>query len=182
MLILMYASKEEIARAHHAYLDGIGDAQGRIREHLRETGGPEADGSIESLRGIGLWFLKHLPETAEAASTSWIPTWWDPQLPPAGEDVETHSPFTRQQLRLIDEVHAYVVEVVMAHVPGAHWVVFKGGRKNVRNGDTVIQLDKRRQTYPLSLVYGSAIRVVLLDKPAEPALFYDIVRRDIDAG
>ena len=182
MLTLMYASKEEIARAHHAYLDGIDDAQGRIREHLRETGGPEADASIESLRGIGLWFLEHLPETAEPATTSWIPAWWDPQSPPADAEGGEHSPFTRQQLRLIDEVHAYVAEVVMAHVPGAHWVVYKGCKKNVRNGDTVIQLDKRRQTYPLSLVYGSAIRVVLLDKPAEPALFYDIVRRDIDAG
>jgi hypothetical protein len=183
MLTLMYASKEEIARAHHAYLNGIDDAQGRIREHLRATGGPDADGSLESLRGIGAWFLEHLPETAEPASTSWIPPWWDPQLPPAGDGVDTHSPFTRQQLRLIDEVQAYVAEVVMGHVPGAHWVVYKGCKKDVRNGDTVIQLDKRHQFYPRSLVYGSALDVALYDRPAEPTRFYDIVRRDIgDAG
>ena len=183
MLTLMYASKEEIARAHHAYLDGIGDAQGRIREHLRETGGPEADGSIESLRGIGQWFLEHLPETAEPMPTSWIPAWWNPQSPPSGDGVDTHSPVTRQQLRLIDEVHAYVAEVVMTHANKAQWVVYKGRRKNIRFGTTVIQLGKRRQFYPKSLVYKAAVNVVLLDKPVEAALFYDVVRQYIsDAG
>ena len=179
MLTLMHASKEEITRAHHAYLNGISDAQGRIREHLWETGGPEADGSIESLRGIGQWFLAHLPETAEPLATSWILAWWDPQSPPAGDGVDTHAPFTRQQLRLIDEVHAYVAEVVMTHVPGAEWVVYKGCKKDVRNGDTVIQLNKRRQFYPLSLVYKAALNEVLLDKPVEAALFYDVVRQYI---
>lgn len=183
MLTLMYASKEEITRAHHAYLDGIGDARGRIREHLRETGGPNPDGSVESLPGIGQWFLEHLPETAEPMTTSWIPTWWDPLVPVAGDGVETHAPLTRQQLRLIDEVQAYVAEVVLGHVPGAHWVVFKGSRKNIRFGTTVIQLDKKRQFYPKSLVYKAALNVVLLDKPVEAALFYDVVRQDIsDAG
>ena len=183
MLILMYASKEEIARAHHAYLDGIGDAQGRIREHLRETGGPEADASIESLRGIGSWFLEHLPETAEPMPTSWIPAWWNPLVLPAGDGVETHAPVTRQQLRLIDEVQAYVAEVVLGHVPGAHWVVYKGRRKDIRHGTTVIQLDKRRQFYPRSLVYKAALTGVLLAKPVEAALFYDVVRQYIsDAG
>lgn len=183
MLTLMYASKEEITRAHHVYLNGIDDAQGRLREHLRETGGPEADGSLESLRGIGAWFLDHLPETAEPASTSWLPAWWNPQSPPAGDGVDTHSPVTRQQLRLIDEVHAYVAEVVMSHVPAAHWVVYKGCKKDVRNGDTVIQLDKKRQFYSLSLVYKAALNVVLLDNFVRPTIFYDVVRRDIsDAG
>jgi hypothetical protein len=183
MLILMTASKEEIARAHHAYLNGIDDAQGRIREHLQATGGPEADGSIESLRGIGQWFLDHLPETAEAASTSWIPAWWNPLVPPAEAGVETHAPLTRQQLRLIDEVQAYVAEVVLGHVPGAHWVVYKGSRKDIRFGTTVIQLTKRRQFYPRSLVYKAALNAVLLDKTVEPTIFYDVVRRDIsDAG
>lgn len=180
MLSLMSASKEEIARAHNAYLDGVGDARGRIREHLRETGGPQADGSLESLLGIGTWFFEHLPERDEAAPTDWIPAWWDPTSPPAGEGVETHAPFTRQQLRLIDEVHAYVAEVVMTKASGSKWVVYKGGKKDVRNGDTVIQLDKHRQFYPLSLVYNSAINIVLLDKPVSPTIFHDEVRRAID--
>jgi hypothetical protein len=179
MLSLMSASKEEIARAHHAYLDGIDDAQGRIREHLRATGGPDPDGSIESLANIGPWFFEHLTERDEPVSTDWIPAWWDPQLLPAGAGVETHAPLTRQQLRLIDEVHAYVAEVVLNHASGAKWVVYKGGKKDVRNGDTVLQLDKRRQFYPLSLVYMAALKVVLLDNVVRPTIFYDVVRRDI---
>jgi len=179
MLTLMSSSKDEIARAHHAYLIGVGEARARIREHLRATGGPDADGSIESLGNVGQWFFEHLPERDEATPTDWIPAWWDPQLPPAGEAVETHAPLTRQQLRLIDEVHAYVAEVVMTHASGAKWVVYKGSKKDVRNGDTVLQLNKRRQFYPLSLVYKAALNVVLLDKFVSPTIFSDLVRRDI---
>jgi hypothetical protein len=179
MLTLMSASKEEIARAHHAYLDGFDDARARIREHLRATGGPDADGSIESLPGIGAWFFKHLPERDEAAPTGWIPAWWNPQVPPAGEDVETHASLTRQQLRLIDEVQAYVAEVVMTHASGAKWVMYKGSKKDIRHGTTVVQLDTRRQFYPLSLVYKAALNVVLLDKFVRPSIFYDVVGRDI---
>ena len=179
MLSLMSSSKEEIVRAHHTYLDGINDARGRIREHLRATGGPDPDDSIASLANVGPWFFEHLAQRDEATPADWIPAWWDPQLPPAGEGVETHAPLTRQQLRLIDEVQAYVAEVVMRHVPGAQWVVYKGSKKDVRNGDTVIQLDKRQKFYPLSLVYSSAVNVVLYNKPVRPTIFYDVVGRDI---
>ncbi|WP_146070139.1 hypothetical protein [Cryobacterium sp. Y29] len=180
MLILMTASGAEIAHAHDAYVNGVRDAQLRIREHFRETAGPNADGSLESLVKIGPWFFAQLPEMGETTSSEWIPPWWNPADPPAGAVGGNVSPFTRQQLRLIDEMHAYVAEVLMRHIPGAEWIVIKGSRKNVRFGTTVLKVSGSRQFYPLSLVYNSAINIVQLDKPVSPTIFYDEVRRAID--
>lgn len=180
MLILMTASGAEIARAHDAYVNGVRDAQLRIREHLRETAGPIADGSLDSLVEVGSWFFAHLPERSETSLSEWIPPWWNPADPPAEAEGGNVSPFARQQLRLIDEMHAYVAEVLMRHVPGAEWIVFKGSRKNIRYGTTVLRVSGRQQFYPLSLVYNSAINVVLLDKPVSSTIFYDEVRRAID--
>lgn len=180
MLILMTAAGAEIAHAHDAYVNGVRDAQLRIREHLRETVGPNADGSSKSLVEVGSWFFAQLPEMCETSSSEWMPPWWNHADPPADAEGGNASPFTRQQLRIIDEMHAYVAEVLMRHVPGAEWIVIKGSRKNIRFGTTVLKVSGRRQFYPLSLVYNSAINVVQLDKPVSPTIFYDEVRRAID--
>lgn len=53
------------------------------------------------------------------------------------------------------------------------------GGVHIRHGKTFIQLDKRRQFYPLSLVYGSALDVAQYKRRVEPTIFQDLVRSDM---
>lgn len=175
----MSTSKAEIAVAHVAYRKGIIAAQSRLREHHAATGGPRADGSVESLAEICGWFLKQLEDEQDDSSNAWVPAWWDPTKPLAGSGDERAGPFTGQQLRLIDEVHAYVAEVLMNEIPTAEWVIYKGSKKDLRNGSTVLQLKGRLRTYPLSLVYGAAIRLILLHKQVDERLFFDRIAEEI---
>jgi hypothetical protein len=43
-------------------------------------------------------------------------------------------PFTSSQLALLDEVKAYLGEVLTTAIPGAHWVIYKGHKQDFRNG------------------------------------------------
>jgi hypothetical protein len=179
MLNLMSASKAEIAVADAAYRRGIVLAQARLREHLLAAGGPEANGSVESLAAIGSWFLQHIQDADDGSVVESIPAWWDPSFPVAGSGVEGDGPFTGQQLRLIDEVHAYVAEVLMNEIPGAQWEIYKGSKKDLRNGSTVLKLKGHLQAYSLSLVYGAALNTVLYSRPVSGNLFFDEVSKSI---
>lgn len=160
MLILKEASKAEMQAAHEAYLLGIEEARNRIREHLRESGGPQADGRLESLRGIGAWFLKTLFAGPGAPADDRLPSWWDPEKPLAGSGAPAAAPITAQQLLLIDEVHAYVSEVLMNAIPHAEWVIYTAEKREWRYGQTVLRIAKKKYSFPLSLVYGIALHVV----------------------
>lgn len=175
MLNLMWASREEVERAHRAYVAGIDDA---IAHFQTVWPGEELDYSIESLGRVGAWFAEKLEDGLEVDS-GWLPAWWDPKKPPAGEGDGHAGTFTRRQLKLIDDAHAYIGAVVLRTVPDAQRVVYKGSKKDHRNGDTVLQLDKRMTTYPLSLVYGSAVGAVLLDKPVDTELFREVMKDQV---
>lgn len=179
MLSLMFSSREEIERVDRAYRAGIDDAVA----HLRSEWGldSELDFSIDSLGAVGVWFAEKLENGLDADDT-WLPAWWDPKLPPAGSFEGHCGPFTRGQLKLIDDVHAYVAEVMLRNIPGSAWVVYKGSKKDVRNGDTVLQLNKRLKTFSLSLVYGSAVGAVLLDKPVDTELFREFTKGEVLAA
>ena len=175
MLNLMNASKAEIAAADAAYRVGVVHGQARLRDHLRDTGGPEVDGRLESLAALGAWFLQHIEAKPDSAAEEWIPAWWDPNAPLADSGSEHPGPFTGQQLRLIDEVHAYVAEVILNEILGAEWTIYKWGKRDVRNGKTVLKLTGRLQAYPQSVVYGAAIDVVLLKKTISDRWLFDYV-------
>ena len=175
MLNLMNASKAEIAAADAAYRIGVVDGQNRVRTHLRDTGGPEADGKLASLAGIGSWFLQHIQDVDDRSVLDGVPAWWDPTSPLAGSGVEGDGPFTGQQLRLIDEVQAYVAEVLLNEIPGAEWTIYQGGKREMRNGKTVLKLRGRLQAYPQTIVYSAALQLVLLEKAVSDRWLFDCV-------
>ncbi|WP_143544625.1 hypothetical protein [Salinibacterium xinjiangense] len=76
---------------------------------------------------------------------------------------------------MIDEVHAYVAEVLLNEIPGAEWTIYKGGKREVRNGETVLKLKGRLQAYPQTIVYSAAIDVVLLGKAVTDRWLFDYV-------
>ena len=118
MLNLMNASKAEIAAADAAYRMGIVDEQARLRAHLHDTGGSEVDGQLGSLPALGAWFLRHIEAEPDSAVEERVPAWWDPDRPFADSGSEETGPFTGQQIRLIDEVHAYVADVLLIEICG----------------------------------------------------------------
>lgn len=179
MLNLMSSTREEIERVHRAYTAGIDDAVA----HLRSVwpAGSELDFSVESLGPVGVWFAENL-ENGLDVGDSWLPAWWDPKLPPAGESEGHCGPFTRRQLKLIDDVHAYEAEVMLRNIPGSKWVIYKGSKKDWRNGETVLQLSRKLKGFPLSLVYGSGIDVVLMDKPIDTELFREWTKGQVLAA
>ena len=181
MLILMNASKAEMAAAHARYLRGVADTHVRLRSHLRDTGGPEADGTLGSLKDIGYWFMEHLNDKASSFPEGWLPAWWG-DTPTADSSKDATCPLTRQQLNLIDEVHVYIAEVLLREVPGSEWVIYRGHKRDWRYGTTVLRLKGERHTFPLSLVYGVALHMVQGNtKVLWPDVFFDVVTREISA-
>lgn len=85
-------------------LRGVAEAHVRLRSHLRDTGGPEADCTLGSLKDIGYWFMEHLNDKASSFPEGWLPAWWG-DTPTADSSKDATCPLTRQQLNLIDEVH-----------------------------------------------------------------------------
>lgn len=165
--------------ANEAYLRGIAEARIRFRAHLRESGGPEADGTRESLAAVGAWFLHHLRDNSRDRKDPWLPAWWNPRTPLAGSREKGAAPFTRQQLRLIDEVHAYVAEVLLNEIPGAEWVIYTAHKRESRYGQTVLKLGRNTYDFPLSLVYGVAIDVVRLERTVDEDVLLDAASKII---
>lgn len=175
----MSSSREEVERVDRAYRAGIDEAVAHLRTVWNPA--PESEFSLESLGPLGEWFALKLDSGLDV-DASWLPVWWDPNLPPAGSFDGHCGPFTREQLKLIDDVHAYVAEVMLHNIPGSKWVIYKGSKKDWRNGSTVLQVSRKLKGFPLSLVYGAGVREVLLDKPVDTQLFRDITREDVLAA
>lgn len=179
MLNLMDASREEVAEADRQYRAGIVDALARFAARWADAGHDALHGSVESLLAVGEYFLSEIRSPTVHAPPAWLPAWWDPQAPLATGAPTEERPLTRDQLMLIDEVHAYYAEVVMSHAPAAHWAIYKGSKKEWRNGKTVLYLTRSRNGYPLSLVHGAAIRTVLLGEVVETSQLFDYATKSI---
>ena len=179
MLNLMHSSRDEVAEADRRYRAGIVDASARFAVRWAGTGREMLDGSVESLLAVGAFFLSEIPRPAVHAPPTWLPAWWDTQSPlTIGEPTEDR-PLSRDQLMLIDEVHAYYAHVVLSHCPGASWTIYRGSKKEWRNGKTVMRLTRSRKGYPLSLVHGAAIRIVFFDESWDSAQFFDYASKSI---
>lgn len=175
----MYASREEVADADRQYRAGIIDALDRFAVRWRGAGRDELDGSVESLLTVGEFFLSEVRNPAVHAPPTWVPPWWDPEAPLATGGPTEERPLSRDQLMLIDEVHAYYAEIVLSHCPGAHWTIYKGSKKEWRNGKTVLWLTRSRNGYPLSLVHGAAIRTVLFGEVVETTQLFEYATKSV---
>lgn len=175
MLNSMTFTREQAQSHHFAYVAGIADAL----RHLNSVWhGDVLDFSVASLRAVGEWFTNNLSSGLEADST-WLPVWWDSHLPPAGAAPGHTGPLTRGQLKLIDDVHAYEAQVLLRNIPGSRWIIYKGSKRDFRNGSTVLQLSSSLKGFPLDLVYGQAVDFVLQDKPPNALLFHEWTRDQV---
>lgn len=175
VLILMDAAHEDIVRAHIAYQSESVKASARLRAHLRETDGPLIDGSVESLIAVNLWFQERLVIEANRPGDTNTPAWWG-SAPLVDSDSQEAGPFTSQQLAIIDEVQAYLAEVMLANLPGAELAIYSGDDSDWRNGQTAVRYGIHRFEFPVSIAYSVALDVVLYRRPVNAGVLAAAVK------
>ena len=162
---LTFATKDEWARHNQAFLAALPEARERFqsraeRRHLA------ADGTIDSLGAIGDWYLEELsnPDSSDAP----LPPWWASSQPWSGAGTPDDLPVTRDQVMLTDEVHSYFAGVLHDSYPGAKWVIFKGERREITRGMTLLELgDRKWPVNTVGVLYTNALRA--LDGNVQPA-------------
>ncbi|GGK85707.1 hypothetical protein GCM10007382_02090 [Salinibacterium xinjiangense] len=171
----MNASREKREELHEAYVRELEPAQARLRKRLSGPGDPQLDGSVESLDAVNAWFLTRILEPREA-ETADLPSWWDPASPTAESDVPGSGPFTSGQLALIEEMQAYVGEVMTNARPDATWVIYKGHKLDFRNGQTMLQTGKGMPFAVQGIVYGEALGAFLYRREVPVKQLSELVR------
>ncbi len=130
------------------YVASLPDLRARLALRLETTGGPVVDGSLQSVDKLDPWY-KHEIQRPSPDGLDDVPLWWDSTKPGlAPSDV---------QLRLVDEVGAYLASVLQHVAGGAEWAVRKqrGGARTVGHHTTVLRLGpKGAQVEPWNLAYG----------------------------
>ncbi|MDR1426250.1 MAG: hypothetical protein LBJ08_00605 [Bifidobacteriaceae bacterium] len=110
-----------------------------LRQLVRSTGGPDLDGSVESLGPLNDW-LK-IPVLLGAKwddGYDWWPTWgriYDPDRPDSAEMN------TLQYYRLEGRVAFYYADVLISQLPRSKWVCWRAEEFNVgRTGDFLVDI------------------------------------------
>ena len=173
----MSASREKRKELHEAYVRELEPALTRLRLRLSGPGDPQLDGSIESLDAVNEWFLALIKERHDTETVE-LPAWWDP-LPAIG--TPGGGPFTSSQLALIDEVQAYLGEVLIAAIPGAHWVIYKGSKRDFRNGLTMLEVGRGSPLPVRDVVYKEAVGIVLSGREVAVDTLSSWVREELAA-
>ena len=157
---LISADKDEAKRHHDDYLAALEPARERLRDRFPAAGDVELDGSIASLVGLTRWFVERIP-TIDPADATNVPAWWDPAMPTADNgDPETY-PFSRAQLMLVDELQAYMAEVISKANPDAAWIMNKKYKRRLDSQLSMIRFADGRLASPMNAAYKVALRVVL---------------------
>ncbi|WP_105036804.1 hypothetical protein [Cryobacterium aureum] len=176
----MSASREKREELHEAYVRELKPAEAHLRNRLSGPGDPQLDGSVESLDAVNEWFLMHIKEPKEMGTAD-LPSWWDPARPTAESGVPGSGPFTSSQLELINEVQAYLGEVLTTAIPDAHWVIYKGHKRDFRNGLTMLEVGRGRPLPVRDVVYKEALGIVLSGREVAVDTLSSWVREELAA-
>jgi hypothetical protein len=176
----VFKHKDKIDELRDEYLESLPSACARLNDRLAGQVDFELDGTVESLTPLNRWYMGEIIRAAQEPATG-LPVWWDPEMPTADDgDPETY-PFTRSQLALIDEVQAYYAFVLRNVRPDAPWVTYKGGKVDMNNGSTMLQLGKKKYLSPHTVVYGIALRVVRSHQHVSPDAMEALTREMVIA-
>lgn len=160
MRFLTFDSKEEWAFFHEEFLAALPLALERFR-HRAARHGLTTDGTVESLGPIGDWFAREIrhPESAPGVP---LPPWWKTVRPWAGTGTPDDGPFTPDHVILMDEMQSYLADVLVRVYPNAKWVIFRGERRELRRGSTLLQLgDRNWPAQTVTIVHMAALKAVL---------------------
>ena len=160
MISFWTLSRADALTALDAYVDTLAPLEQRLYDRVSRTDGPSLDRSRESLILLGEWFAVEL-RTEREDGLRGLPVWWG-DSPVRGDMPDRHIPFNSIQLRLIDEVQAYVGAVMKSLVPSAQWVAFQDPHpRDFRNGSPSLQLAAGTDPVQiLDLTYVMALQVL----------------------
>ncbi|PPK94235.1 hypothetical protein CLV92_108137 [Kineococcus xinjiangensis] len=149
-------SYDEAQAYREAYVAALPELVERLRRRAERTGGPVLDGGVDSVQPLGGWFFEQLAADAEDGLSEY-PMWWQPGAENSKGFFGEPAPSLRQ-VRLIDEVAAYLAHVVQASVPEAQWTIYRRDPKyrDIKQHRTVLEgpfgvID------PVAVVYKQAI-------------------------
>ncbi|WP_146099654.1 hypothetical protein [Kineococcus xinjiangensis] len=175
----MRLSLEEAEAYRESYLAERPQLVERLRRRIARTGGPELDGTVEGLEALGVWFFEQLDADAEDGLAG-SPSWWQPGAE-NGSGFFGEKLLSLRQVRLVDEVGAYLGQVLHAVLPQARWVVYRRDPKirDVNQHATVLE-GPFGIFKPESFVYGEALGVVMYREPVNPQALHEVVTFLID--
>jgi hypothetical protein len=181
MLSFSDLTSEEAEIYCQAYLADLPHLVERLQQRLTRTSGPASDGSVAGLASLGAWLVEQL-DRDEPDGLEGTPRWWVH----TGSKPPYHAPgqlLTDNQLRLVDEVGAYLATVLTDAVPKATWIVFhdKRHKNNASENETMLKMPNKDVVNPASFVYGVAIRRCLYQREAEPNVLYDLAKSYVSA-
>jgi hypothetical protein len=123
MLDFSALSREEAEAYREAYVAGLPQLRERLRQRLARWGGPAADGTLDGLPAVWNWFAAELDAVRDDGLEGY-PGWWVPSTEEEVRRLTRPEPSARQ-LRLVDEVGAYLSEVLVHAVPGSDWMTYR---------------------------------------------------------
>lgn len=161
-------SDEEVQRRFEELTTAVPDRVARLRREVGEA----LDLSPESLVPLWEWFLAR--EAARGGDRGGeLPSWYEPDPPELAS--QRLAPAT---LRDVDAVALTFAEVLLRNVPGAAWGIGKlpERMRYAHQNKPVVKLQHDQDVDPVGIVYGNAVRVVLLGEPAEPGALLEAYR------
>lgn len=134
-----FPSWEVADREFEAFIGELDLRRFQLRERLAATGGPELDGSLNSLTPLALWYFDAAMRDDDDGM-EWWPRWLpprDPQrTPPEGE-----RDLSPQFVRLQELVAVYLADVILPWIPHARWVCWRSKSVwDVANGGFVVDV------------------------------------------
>ncbi|SOE74331.1 hypothetical protein SAMN06296378_2959, partial [Salinibacterium xinjiangense] len=72
-------------------------------------------------------------------------------------------------------------EVLIAAIPGAHWVIYKGSKRDFRNGLTMLEVGRGSPLPVRDVVYKEAVGIVLSGREVAVDTLSSWVREELAA-
>ena len=191
----MEMSHEQALAHRDAYVAALPRLVQQLREHTARTGGPSLDGSVDSLAELGPWFVARLDADTDDDTDDGFdesPLWWDAQQPLPDRDPITDRPtryLSPRQLRLVDEVAAYLGTVLQTAVPQARWIVYRqksrGRARDINHHATMLQgpwAHGSAEVDPVGIVYSQALAQHMYQRGQDPDLLHDFALSVVGTG
>lgn len=119
-----FASWEDADAAFDRFVESLPERREQLRQRLAATGGPELDGSLESLTPLMRWYYSVALQDVEDGMD-----WWPEWLPPHDPTFQLNDEYPRrlspQFVRLWELVGVYIGDVAQPLVPHARWVCWR---------------------------------------------------------
>ena len=153
MLHFSGLTRDEAEAYREAYVAALPQLRERLRRRVVRLGGPALDGALDGLPAVWNWYVAELDAVRDDGLDGY-PTWWVPKTEEQLRRLTRPEP-SAPQLRLVDEMGAYLSEVLEGAVPGCTWTVYRVSPRlrDVSQHRTMLRVGSELVD-PVGLAYG----------------------------